>query len=152
MSFSKMVDFNPEENMRSLDDQTKQLIKEAVRKTYSKFMPNSKSLEYLFEKFKELIEPNFEVSLPSEVKELVEVLSDTLFSYVDKAENGRHAATILLHAGLIDERAVRNLAIVRDYYIMRNMPLNKMRDIYYNLSVKYDVSVVLIQKIILDKK
>jgi hypothetical protein len=90
--------------------------------------------------------------LPSEVKELVEVLSDTLFSYVDKAENGRHAATILLHAGLIDERAVRNLAIVRDYYIMRNMPLNKMRDIYYNLSVKYDVSVVLIQKIILDKK
>jgi len=27
-----------------------------------------------------------------------------------------------------------------------------MRDIYYNLSVKYDVSVVLIQKIILDKK
>ena len=27
-----MVDFNPEENMRSLDDQTKQLIKEAVKK------------------------------------------------------------------------------------------------------------------------
>ena len=43
-------------------DETKQLIKEAVKKTYSKFMPNSKSLEYLFEKFKELIEPNFEVS------------------------------------------------------------------------------------------
>jgi hypothetical protein len=62
MSFSKMVDFNPEENMQSLDDETKQLIKEAVKKTYSKFMPNSKSLEYLFEKFKELIEPNFEVS------------------------------------------------------------------------------------------
>ncbi len=62
MSFSKMVDFNPEENMQSLDDETKQLIKEAVKKTYSKFMPNSKSLEYLFEKFKELIEPNFKVS------------------------------------------------------------------------------------------
>ena len=42
-----MVDFNPEENMKSLDDETKQLIKEAVKKTYSKFMPNSKSLEYL---------------------------------------------------------------------------------------------------------
>ena len=62
MSFRKMVDFNPEENMQSLDDETKQLIKEAVKKTYSKFMPNSKSLEYLFEKFKELIEHNFEVS------------------------------------------------------------------------------------------
>ena len=62
MSNIKMVDFNPEENMQSLDDQTKQLIKEAVKKTYSKFMPNSKSLEYLYEKFKELIEPNFTMS------------------------------------------------------------------------------------------
>ena len=90
--------------------------------------------------------------LPSEIKELVDVLTDTLFSYVDKSKNGKHAATILLDAGLIDERAVRNISILRDYYIMRNNPLNKMRDIYYNLSVKYDVSVVLIQKIVLDKK
>ena len=27
-----MVDFNPEENMQSLDDETKQLIKEAIKK------------------------------------------------------------------------------------------------------------------------
>lgn len=90
--------------------------------------------------------------LPSEIKELVDVLEKTLYSYVDNAVDGKHAATILLEAGLIDERAVRNISIIKDYYLMRNNPLNKMRDIYYNLSVKYDVSVVLIQKIILDKK
>ena len=65
--------------------------------------------------------------LPSEIKELVDVLSDTLFSYVDKSKNGRHAATILLDAGLIDERAVRNISILRDYLIMRNNPLNKIK-------------------------
>lgn len=57
-----MVDFNPEENIKNLDQETKQLIKDAVNKTYSKLMPNSKSLDYLIQKFKELIEPNFQVS------------------------------------------------------------------------------------------
>ena len=90
--------------------------------------------------------------LPSEIKELVDTLTHTLYSFVDKAHDGRHAVTILLDAGLIDEKAVRNISIINDYHIMRKNPLNKMRDIYYNLSVKYDVSVVLIQKIVLNTK
>lgn len=89
--------------------------------------------------------------LPSEVKELVDELTHTLYSVIDKAMDGRHATTILLEAGLIDERAVRNLAIFNDYIAMRNNPLNKMSDIYYNLSVKYDISVNLAQKIVLNK-
>jgi len=89
--------------------------------------------------------------LPTEIKELVDELTHTLYSVIDKAMDGRHAATILLETGLIDERAVRNLAIFNDYIAMRNNPLNKMSDIYYNLSVKYDISVNLAQKIVLDK-
>jgi hypothetical protein len=89
--------------------------------------------------------------LSSEVKELVDELTHTLYSVIDKAMDGRHAATILLEAGLIDERAVRNLAIKNDYLIMRNMPLMKISDIYYNISVKYDISVNLAKKIVLDK-
>jgi len=52
--------------------------------------------------------------LPSEIKELVDVLEKTLYSYVDNAVDGKHAATILLEAGLIDERAVRNISIIKD--------------------------------------
>ena len=89
--------------------------------------------------------------LPSEIKELVDELTKTLYSVIDKSLDGRHAATILLEAGLIDERAVRNLAIKNDYKTMRNNPLMKMSDIYYNISVKYDISVNLAQKIVLDK-
>ena len=62
MSSRKMVNFNPEENIKNLDQETKQLIKDAVNKTYAKLIPNSKSLDYLIQKFKELIEPNFQVS------------------------------------------------------------------------------------------
>jgi hypothetical protein len=89
--------------------------------------------------------------LPTEIKELVDELTKTLYSVIDKSLDGRHAATILLEAGLIDERAVRNLAIKNDYKTMRNNPLMKMSDIYYNISVKYDISVNLAQKIVLDK-
>ena len=56
-----MVNFNPEENIKNLDQETKQLIKDAVNKTYAKLIPNSNSLDYLIQKFKELIEPNFQV-------------------------------------------------------------------------------------------
>ena len=90
--------------------------------------------------------------LPTEIKELVDELTHTLYSVIDKAMDGRHATTILLEAGLIDERAVRNLAIKNDYKAMRNNPLMKMSDIYYNISVKYDISVNLAQKIVLDKE
>jgi hypothetical protein len=90
--------------------------------------------------------------LPSEIKELVDVLTHTLYSYVDQAHDGRHAATILLEAGLIDEKAVRNLSILNDYDIMRKNPLNQVMGIYYNLSVKYDISVNSIRKIVENRK
>ena len=50
---------NAEENIRNLDEETKQLIKEAVSNTYGKMLPNGKSLDYLYSQFKQLIEPNF---------------------------------------------------------------------------------------------
>jgi hypothetical protein len=57
-----MVDFNPEENIRNLTEEEKELIKQAVKNTYGKMFPNGKSLDYLYSQFKNLIEPNFTVS------------------------------------------------------------------------------------------
>ena len=89
--------------------------------------------------------------LDAEAKELANVLNSTLFSIVDKAENSRQAARLLLSTGLINEKAVRNMAVINDYHIMRKNPLMMMKDIYYNLSVKYDISVNLVIKIVLQK-
>ncbi len=89
--------------------------------------------------------------LDAEAQELANVLNSTLFSIVDKAENSRQAARLLLSTGLINEKAVRNLAVINDYHIMRKNPLMMMKDIYYNLSVKYDISVNLVIKIVLQK-
>ena len=52
-----MVDFNPEENIRNLTEEEKELIKQAVKNTYGKMFPNGKSLDYLYSQFKNLIEP-----------------------------------------------------------------------------------------------
>jgi len=57
-----MVDFNPEENLRNLSDEDKELIKQAVDNTYGKMFPNGKSLDYLYNQFKILVEPNFKVT------------------------------------------------------------------------------------------
>ncbi len=89
--------------------------------------------------------------LDAEAQELANVLNSTLFSIVDKAENSRQAARLLLSTGLINEKAVRNMAVINDYHIMRKNPLMMMKDIYYNLSVKYDISVNLVIKIVLQK-
>ncbi len=89
--------------------------------------------------------------LDAEAQELANVLNSTLFSIVDKAENSRQAARLLLSTGLINEKAVRNMAVINDYHIMRKNPLRMMKDIYYNLSVKYDISVNLVIKIVLQK-
>lgn len=56
-----MVDFNPEENLRNLTEEEKKLILEAVNNTYGKMFPNGKSLDYLYNQFKKLVEPNFQV-------------------------------------------------------------------------------------------
>lgn len=55
-----MVDVN--ENLRNLDEETRENIKEAVSKTLGKMMPDSKSLDYLIELFKQNVEPNFSIS------------------------------------------------------------------------------------------
>jgi len=50
------------ENLRNLDQETRELIKEAVSDTFGKMMPNGKSLKYLVELFKQNVEPNFSIS------------------------------------------------------------------------------------------
>lgn len=89
--------------------------------------------------------------LEAEARELQDALTHSLYSVIDKAMDGRHAVTILLDAGLIDEKAVRNISVINDYDIMRKNPLYLMKDIYYNLSVKYDVSINLVKKIVLER-
>tara|TARA_R100001440_G_scaffold23689_1_gene38577 strand:+ start:9968 stop:10270 length:303 start_codon:yes stop_codon:yes gene_type:complete len=89
--------------------------------------------------------------LEAEARELANVLNETLFSVVNKASDIKHATELLLNTGLINQKAVRNMAVINDYYIMRKNPLMMMKDIYYNLSVKYDISVNLVIKIVLTK-
>jgi hypothetical protein len=89
--------------------------------------------------------------LEAEARELANVLNDTLFSVVNNADDIKHATELLLSTGLINQKAVRNLAVINDYHIMRKNPLMMMKDIYYNLSVKYDISVNLVIKIVLQK-
>lgn len=89
--------------------------------------------------------------LESEVKELGDVLTHTLYSVIDKALDNRHVITILLDKGLINETAIRDLAVINDFDTMYKNPLAKNMDIYYNLSVKYDLSVNHIRRIIRDR-
>ena len=89
--------------------------------------------------------------LEAEARELANVLNETLFSVVNKASDIKHATELLLNTGLINQKAVRNMAVINDYYIMRKNPLMMMKDIYYNLSVKYDISVNMVIKIVLTK-
>ena len=89
--------------------------------------------------------------LEAEARELANVLNETLFSVVNKADDVKHATELLLSTGLINQKAVRNMAVINDYHIMRKNPLMMMKDIYYNLSVKYDISVNLVIKIVLQK-
>ena len=89
--------------------------------------------------------------LEAEARELANVLNDTLFSVVNKADDIKHDTELLFSTGLINQKAVRNMAVINDYHIMRKNPLMMMKDIYYNLSVKYDISVNLVIKIVLQK-
>ena len=70
--------------------------------------------------------------LEAEARELANVLNDTLFSVVNNANDIKHATELLLSTGLINQKAVRNMAVINDYHIMRKNPLMMMKDIYYN--------------------
>jgi hypothetical protein len=41
-----MVDFDINENLKNLDQQTREKIKESVNKTFGKMMPDTKSIDY----------------------------------------------------------------------------------------------------------
>tara|TARA_R110002050_G_scaffold171583_1_gene303655 strand:+ start:4632 stop:4880 length:249 start_codon:yes stop_codon:yes gene_type:complete len=82
---------------------------------------------------------------------LGDVLTHTLYSVIDKALDNRHVITILLDKGLINETAIRDIAVINDFDTMYKNPLAKNMDIYYNLSVKYDLSVNHIRRIIRDR-
>jgi hypothetical protein len=89
--------------------------------------------------------------LESEVKELGDALTHTLYSIIDKALDSRHVITILLDKGLINETAIRDISVVNDFDAMYKNPLAKTMDIYNSLSVKYDISSPHIRKIIRDR-
>lgn len=86
--------------------------------------------------------------LATEIRELEDTLTKTLYSIVDGAMDARHAVTLLIDAGVIKESVIRDVSIYNDFLIMYKNPLNGTMGIYYNLSVKYDVSVELIRKIV----
>jgi hypothetical protein len=54
-----MVDFNINENLNNLDQDTRDQIEEAVGKTYRKLRPCGKSLDILYTQFIKNVEPNF---------------------------------------------------------------------------------------------
>lgn len=86
--------------------------------------------------------------LDAEAQELGDVLTKTLYSIVDNAMDARHAVTLLIDAGVIKESVIRDVAIYNDFLIMYRNPLNGTMGIYYNLSIKYDISVESIRKIV----
>ena len=88
--------------------------------------------------------------LVSEAKELEDALTKTLYSYVEKAIDVPHAINILIENGLINQELIRNISICNDFDIMYKTPIKTM-DIYYNLSVKYDLGVDSIRKIIRER-
>ena len=89
--------------------------------------------------------------MDAELKELGDVLTHTLYSVVGDAIDARHAITILLDSGFINEKSVRDLSVIRDFDLMYKIGIMKQMDIYYNLSVKYDLSVNHVRKIIADR-
>ena len=52
--------------------------------------------------------------LEAEARELANVLNETLFSVVYKASNVKQATELLLSTGLINQKAVRNMAVIND--------------------------------------
>ncbi len=52
--------------------------------------------------------------LEAEARELANVLNDTLFSVVNNANDIKHATELLLSTGLINQKAVRNMAVRKD--------------------------------------
>tara|TARA_Y100000385_G_scaffold55298_1_gene52852 strand:- start:1396 stop:1635 length:240 start_codon:yes stop_codon:yes gene_type:complete len=54
-----MVDFDINENLKNLDQETREKIKDSVNKTFGKMMPDTKSIDYLIDLFIKNIEPNF---------------------------------------------------------------------------------------------
>ena len=50
---------NVAENIENIPTHTREKIKEAIGKTHAKFMPDSDSLEFLFELFRINVEPTF---------------------------------------------------------------------------------------------
>jgi len=89
--------------------------------------------------------------LEAEVRDLEDALTKTLYSFVDKAIDARHAVTILIEKGAISEKVIRNVSIIQDFDDLNSKQINSIMGIYYSLSVKYDISVNLIRKIIRER-
>lgn len=54
-----MVDFDVNENLNNITQEQRDNIKEAVSKVLGKMRPDSISLDYLFQMFKDNIDPKF---------------------------------------------------------------------------------------------
>lgn len=54
-----MVDFDVNENLNNITQEQRDNIKEAINKVLGKMRPDSISLDYLFQMFKDNIDPKF---------------------------------------------------------------------------------------------
>jgi hypothetical protein len=90
--------------------------------------------------------------LDAEVEELENDLIKNLYEITNDSLDVHHACLILLEKGVININELRNFSLIRDYDTMLKNPLEKQMSIYYNLSVKYDLSVDHLRKIINNKK
>lgn len=55
-----MVDFDVNENLNNITQEQRDNIKEAIKKVLGKMRPDSISLDYLFQMFKDNIDPKFD--------------------------------------------------------------------------------------------
>jgi len=55
-----MVDFDVNENLNNITQEQRDNIKEAINKVLGKMRPDSISLDYLFQMFKDNIDPKFD--------------------------------------------------------------------------------------------
>ena len=87
-----------------------------------------------------------------EKQELEDCLEKELINQIKGAIDSKHAVLMLLEKGLIDKRELRNLSIVNDFFRLRKLPVLMIKDIIQMLSIKYNVSEMLIKKLVYDRK
>ena len=89
--------------------------------------------------------------LVSEIEDLEDDLTKTLFKQVEKAVDVHHACLLLLEKGFINEYEVKKKAIIENFDEQYKIPTIRTMSIYSYLSAKWYTSEDSIRKIIRER-